>query len=572
MNKLVKNRMLIISISLALLVLINIAVSYSYYLGKVVGNETTTTLSFTSAGVIIEYENNSGSITDTNITPKWSTTKNFKVKSTMKANEGNNNDSKLGYSVKMIVDSNDFPTNSIAYTLAQGSKTGNGQAMEAATDVGIATGANSEGIILGTGYFVVGDNEHNYTLTIKYMDSETLDGNKNFGIHLVVETVKAVTVRVDLNGGTYTGSTTKYIPLGLAVEIEQPTKDYHGFTGWIITSGAGSAEGNKILANSLAINVQAQYTKTPATINIDLNGGIYSGSTTINTTMGDMVDIGTPTKAGHIFTEWKIISGNGTVAGNKITAKSAAITVQAQYIIPTSFADDDWATIAAYVKANKEATASVYSVGSEKEVEIDMDDNGTPETYIVRIANNSNYDCTLDSKTACGFVVEFVDIVEQRAMNSDRTNVGGWPVTAMRTYLNGEFLAKLPSDLRSVIASTTVVSGHGSTSRETNFTSTDKIYLLSTAEVWTNGVFYDTSYGDTARSSTRQLDYYANNNVTTLNYSGAIKNYVGSAAWWWLRAASMNNNSNFLGAFSDGNSFSSSADASYGVAPAFRIE
>ena len=77
MNKLVKNRILIISISLALLVLINIAVSYSYYLGKVVGNEASTTLSFTSAGVIIEYENNSGSIIDTNIIPGWSTTKNF---------------------------------------------------------------------------------------------------------------------------------------------------------------------------------------------------------------------------------------------------------------------------------------------------------------------------------------------------------------------------------------------------------------------------------------------------------------------------------------------------------------
>ena len=44
MNKLFKKRMLIISISLAFLLLINIGISYSYYLGKVVGNESSTTV------------------------------------------------------------------------------------------------------------------------------------------------------------------------------------------------------------------------------------------------------------------------------------------------------------------------------------------------------------------------------------------------------------------------------------------------------------------------------------------------------------------------------------------------
>ena len=155
-------------------------------------------------------------------------------------------------------------------------------------------------------------------------------------------------------------------------------------------------------------------------------------------------------------------------------------------------------------------------------------------------------------------------------MNSSSTNVGGWPATAMRSYLNGEFLAKLPSDLQSVIAdtTTTVVSGHGSTSGETNFTSTDKIYLLSTKEVWSDGVSYDTATG-----STRQLDYYANNNVTTSNYSGAKKNYAGSAAWWWLRAASSRGSVTFLLVGSNGSWTSSDATStSGGVAPAFRIE
>lgn len=58
-----------------------------------------------------------------------------------------------------------------------------------------------------------------------------------------------------------------------------------------------------------------------------------------------------------------------------------------------------------------------------------------------------------------------------------------------------------------------------------NFTSSDKLYLLSTKEVWNGGTRYDT-----AEAETRQLDYYKNKGVTTSypNSSGAIKQYNGS--------------------------------------------
>ena len=257
--------------------------------------------------------------------------------------------------------------------------------------------------------------------------------------------------------------------------------------------------------------------------------------------------------------------------GNPLTFSGYVTLESGGELYVRSFADDDWATIAANVRSNP----SVYSVGSEKEVEIDVDGDGTAESYTVRIANNSTpSECATEgfSQTACGFVVEFVDIVEKRAMNSTNTNVGGWPATAMRTYLNGGFIAKLPSDIQSVIADTTVVSGHGA-SDTSNFTSTDKIYLLSTREVWVDGSSYAVSSSDTAYNSTRQLDYYANNNVTTLNYSGAIKNYAGSAAWWWLRAASSRYNNSFLRVLSNGNWTYTDANATGGgVAPAFRIE
>ena len=254
-----------------------------------------------------------------------------------------------------------------------------------------------------------------------------------------------------------------------------------------------------------------------------------------------------------------------------VTLVSSTNTKPIPVPVPVSFASDSWATIAANVQANKAATASTYKVGDTKEVTID----GT--NYTVRIANNSNYDCSLESKTACGFVVEFVDIIEQRGMNSSSTNVGGWPATAMRTYLNGEFLAKLPSDLQSVIADTTVISGHGSTSGETNFTSTDKLYLLSIGEIYGNCLTencYDTAsypYNNSGATTTRQLDYY-NGVTTSANYERATKQQGGSNMWWWLRAADPASTDGFRGVYSDGSYYvSTNARASGGVAPAFRI-
>ena len=243
------------------------------------------------------------------------------------------------------------------------------------------------------------------------------------------------------------------------------------------------------------------------------------------------------------------------------------VTIKHNYVPqPKSFAEDTWETIAANVQANKEATASVYKVGDTRKVTIDKKD------YAVRIANNSNYDCNLESQTACGFVVEFADIVETRSMNSTATNVGGWSATAMRTYANGDFFNKLPAELRKVIIDTKVISGHGSTSGETNFTSTDKIYLLSAHEVWEDGTSNQVSSKDTAYNQTRQLDYYKNLGVTTNNYSGAIKkNVSGSNSRWWLRAANSSTDDFFLSVSGDGDWTDINANIPYGLAPAFRI-
>ena len=249
------------------------------------------------------------------------------------------------------------------------------------------------------------------------------------------------------------------------------------------------------------------------------------------------------------------------------------VTIKDNSIVePTTFADDSWETIAA------NTSSDVYKVGDTKTILI----GNSP--YTVRIANKSTpAECNRNdfSQTACGFVVEFVDIVEERHMNPSGTykgtqydvgwSVDGWPATEMRTYANGDFFNKLPSDLQKVIIDTNVISGHGSADTS-NFTSTDQIYLLSAHEVWEDGTNYPVSSNDTAWNNTRQLDYYKTLGVTTSNnLSDAIKKYNGSASSWWLRTASSGYNIDFTRVHPTGNWNNHPANNTYGFAPAFRI-
>ena len=200
--------------------------------------------------------------------------------------------------------------------------------------------------------------------------------------------------------------------------------------------------------------------------------------------------------------------------------------------------------------------------------------NGTYREYTVRVANNTTPDeCSSRadfSETACGFVVEFADIVEEREMNSTSTNEGGWPATAMRTYANGDFYNELPEELRKVIIDTKVVSGHGSSDKNANRTdgnweSPDKIYLFTRKEI------HNVDDNDSTANITRQLDYYNQIGVNRNTYSGAIKKGISSNPGWWLRGANSKNSDRFLGVDRSGTWRSATAITPEGFAPAFRI-
>ena len=230
---------------------------------------------------------------------------------------------------------------------------------------------------------------------------------------------------------------------------------------------------------------------------------------------------------------------------------------------PVTFSEDSWSIIAANVKSGN---TDKYNVGDTKEVDL-----GSFGTHTVRVANKSKCTNGETSETACGFVVEFVDIITKQKFNNTKTNKGGWRDSELRTYINETVYNAFSSDLQNVISLTKVVSGHGNTSGETNFETQDKLYLLSSEEIYEDFASFTYAQYDTAVETSKQLDYYKNQGVTTRSHTGSIKQYNGVKTDWWLRSANSIDPWNFLFVSAiDGWSYAY-ANYSYGVSPAFRI-
>ena len=251
-----------------------------------------------------------------------------------------------------------------------------------------------------------------------------------------------------------------------------------------------------------------------------------------------------------------------------------------------SFASDSFTTIAYQgEKAAKQETVTngycgKYCLGETKPVNLDLDGNGTPETYHIRISNCSTPpECKQEgfSQSACGFVVEFVEVLGTHRMNPDgqrtvngNVNKGGWKYSDLRAFLNSEkydnerdndpihidykstgLYNKFPSELRKAIVTTEVKSGWGqafetytTTVPDNNgelFTSYDKLYLPSTKENLGKGGSYTIS-DDATDPSTRQLDYYASTNTLPDNYQATVKRDInGNIQTYWMRSASNTN-------------------------------
>ncbi len=256
-------------------------------------------------------------------------------------------------------------------------------------------------------------------------------------------------------------------------------------------------------------------------------------------------------------------NGKGNCDGSLVGGSGGELGDDSSVLCPETVKFNDntensWECIVQAVQNNK---ISGMQVGDTKKITLTGEEFSGKE-YTLRIANTSTpNECQEEgfSQTACGFVLEFADIITKYNLGSDT-----WPSSYIRTYLTNTIYESLPQELKDVIIDTYVVSGHGAGYSD-NFTTTDKLYLLSIYEVWGN----DAPRYDTSNDKTRQLDYYQG--ITEDEHSKTIKKYNGIAMDWWLRGASPSDDFNYYYVTDSGTCTVQENWNTFGVSPAFRI-
>ena len=300
---------------------------------------------------------------------------------------------------------------------------------------------------------------------------------------------------------------------------------------------------------------------------------MFYNSTKIKTIyVSDKFNIDAVTSSTNMFYKCtSLVGGSGTVYDSskidKTYAKIDGGTSNPGYFTdiankpsePNSFSTDSWPTIINAVKNNN---ISKYNVGDTRTI-----DMGTYGTHTLRIANTSTpSECSRAgfSQSACGFVLEFTDVVVTSALNS--TALSDWTKSTLYSYLNINVYNELPDDIRNSVISTTVVSSPGIDNEE-NVVSTDKMYLLAPKEIFSD---WSEQY-DIAKNQTRQLDYYKSKGTTLSANSSAIKSKGSTNITWWTRSADHIDNELFYAVNEQGNCASDRITSEYGASPAFRI-
>ena len=217
--------------------------------------------------------------------------------------------------------------------------------------------------------------------------------------------------------------------------------------------------------------------------------------------------------------------------------------------IPTFSNATSWADIGSAIASDINGDidlSTIWSIGDEKDVALT-----TGETVQLQIAG-FNHDTYSDGATApITFIMK--DCLNTGAqMNSSNTNAGGYPASAMKTYVETNIYDKLPADLKSLVAP--VKKKWYTTYNDVNSLTEGNynVWLLSEMEVFGTNT-YTIATGEGTKYPIFTDD------------ASRIKKANGTADWWWLGSCSKNNSMFFIAVGSNGSNINGFATSSYGV-------
>ena len=242
-------------------------------------------------------------------------------------------------------------------------------------------------------------------------------------------------------------------------------------------------------------------------------------------------------------------SGGGSAGADSATVQAAVAkdakdwTLDEQEAVAEDIAKNGTSSIA-YAKAK-----AAMDAGTKFSVK--LTNGATLEYRIVGI----NHDDLADGSGKAGLTFLTTSTTIYSRMNATNTNVGGWEKSELRGRLNsGDLWSLLPTEIQSKVKSVKKISDNqGGGSAGTPSATTDKVFLLSSTEVW----------GDMQSDGT-QYEYYKSKGVTTSNYSGA-----SSSSYHWTRSVYPSRSTCFRYVSNDGIGHYDSARNPYYVFPAW---
>ena len=285
--------------------------------------------------------------------------------------------------------------------------------------------------------------------------------------------------------------------------------------------------------------------------------------------------------------------GTWTVTGVSMgttVEKAVNVTAIEVYFVALEFIPDvlNNATWAQIKQASDAGIASNYwSVGDTKQITINgkVSDgltlsNYSTYVYIIGFDHNSAVEGTgiafggFRTAQASGTDVALCDSGygsnkssgQWFNMNNNNSTTGGWASCNMRNNTLPLVKSAMPSDLQSVLKTTTIYTdntGGSSTSASYVTATQDELYLLAEFEI-----FGARSYANTAEQTKQQqyAYYVAGNSKVKYNYSS-----TATAVYWWERSVSATGTNYFCVVSAGGAAGYYLANISYGLAVAFKI-
>ena len=385
------------------------------------------------------------------------------------------------------------------------------------------------------------------------------------------ETIDEHTVSFVLPDGTLWEAQTVEHGGAATAPATNPTKastvdTVYTFRGW---SGAF----NNVLQD---MTITALFTETTRTYTVTFKNGSQILQTSTVNCYGSADYTGADLeKPGYLWTGWDGLARNVT-SDMVINAVFETPALPSQVADMTNFDflySDDPNDTSAYTIGELYAIcaaglASTYMAVGDK-IKITMPESATIyDDYIEFQLYGFNHFKNEAGDSFVNTVFGMVGVLNStRQMNSSNTNVGGWPDTAMRSWLNTTMINNLPTVWRNVIKPVRVLSSAGQTSANI-VTSIDKLFLFSQAEVGfqTTEVPYSNEVDAGADNKTFTL-FTSNNSRIKKTYNG-----TGTASSWWLRSPLSSNTAYFMGVGSSGGSHNDySATYSFGVCFGFCI-